>query len=87
MQVVLAASFLGGVIMETILLDVRVLKSSALAGMFAVSAEDRKLLEAEGIGRVNEGHVMASAVKADGIRGRFVCSGDREGWVLDLGVR
>ncbi|KAI6462311.1 hypothetical protein MCOR17_005979 [Pyricularia oryzae] len=86
-QVVLAASFLGGVIMETILLDVRVLKSSALAGMFAVSAEDRKLLEAEGIGRVNEGHVMASAVKADGIRGRFVCSGDREGWVLDLGVR
>ncbi|KAI6371362.1 hypothetical protein MCOR25_003970 [Pyricularia grisea] len=86
-QVVLAAAFLGGVIMETILLDVRVLKSSALAGMFAVSAEDRKLLEAEGIGRVDEGHVMASAIKADGIRGRFVCSGDREGWVLDLGVR
>ncbi|TLD27313.1 hypothetical protein PspLS_04552 [Pyricularia sp. CBS 133598] len=86
-QVVLAASFLGCVIMETSLLDVRVLKSSALAGMFAVSAEDRKLLEAEGIGRVDEGHVMASAIKADGIRGRLVCSGDREGWVLDLGVR
>ncbi|TLS28593.1 hypothetical protein PpBr36_00847, partial [Pyricularia pennisetigena] len=86
-QVVLAAGFLGGVIMETILLDVRVLKSSALAGMFAVSAEDRKLLEVEGIGRVHEGHVMATAIKADGIRGRFVCSGEREGWVLDLGVR
>lgn len=86
-QVLLAAAFLAGVALQTSTAGVPVVKASGgLATLLAVSADDRRVLEREGIGHLDEGRVMASRLEADGIRGRFSGDADR-GWAMDLGVR
>lgn len=83
-QVALSAVFLLGVMVQTAVMDAKVLKSSSLATMFAISAEDKSYLERDNLGRVGEASKMGRRLKD--FRGKFVVMGSR-GWLLDLGHR
>ncbi len=84
-QVALSAVFLVAVMVQTAVMEVKVIKSSSLATMFAISAEDKYYLERDIIvGRLGEASRMAQRLKD--VTGRFMVMGSR-GWVVDLGHR
>jgi len=87
-QVVFSAFFLFGIIMQTKVMKVKILKSSTMAALFAIPAEDRASLERQGLGHIDEDHIMnqAMAKKTGRVTGIFAVQKNR-GWVLDLNRR
>jgi hypothetical protein len=83
-QVALTAAFLVGVITQTAMMKVKVLKSSSLATLLAISAEDKAFLERQSLGSVEEEHLMAQRMR--NVTGRFGMADDR-GWVMGLSSR
>jgi len=85
-QVALSVSFLIGIMVQTAVWNVKVLKGSSTAALFAISADDRSYLEARGnVGLGRSRHVGGESEtkrKLQGVTCRFR-PGER-GWTLEL---
>ncbi|KAK0630085.1 hypothetical protein B0T17DRAFT_506582 [Bombardia bombarda] len=80
-QVTLSAVFLVGIMIQTAVWKVRILKASAMATLFAIPADGKMVLERRGLGSIDDDNSMTQRLES--ITGRFKL-GDR-GWKLDLG--
>ena len=81
-QIVMSAMFLVGVMIQTSVWDVKVLKSSALATMLALNADDKGRLERENLGQLTQPRTMGERLKA--AKARFAVQDDGS-WSLNLG--
>ena len=84
LQVAISTAFLVGVVVQTSALKVKVLKSSALATLFALTAEDKAILERENPTLVEDSRVMAERLNT--VTGKFGLAAEK-GWALKLGGR
>lgn len=83
LQVFLVVVFLGSIVAQTAIWKVKVLKSSTIATLFAIGAEDKVLLERQNLGGINNTAEMTR--QADMLTGEFG-EGD-QGWVLEVARR
>lgn len=88
-QVVLSVSFLVGIMVQTAVWNVKILKASPTAALLAISADDKAHLEARDDMLLDSSHgggqESEMARKLQGITCRFR-PGER-GWALDLGKK
>jgi len=83
LQVAISTAFLVGVIVQTAVRRVAILKSSAAALMFALTAEDKATVERENPAASAAGDGLVAG-SLNNVTGKFGPRPER-GWVLSLG--